>query len=202
MGLRIKIAALMGLLFSVYVAFAAVSASVSLLPEKSTVEFLAVGRPSALKIKGEGAKAEGRIEILEGNLSGELKTDLEQFQTGIKLRDRHMKEKYLETGKDGFKIAVLKLTEAKIPDGFLQNEKGVEGLPFKGSLKLHGVEKEISGVFSAKPNKEGNAIEGEAQFKIKLTDFGVAIPSFSGITVAEDVELKTRFSGAIQKDGK
>lgn len=201
MGLRINFAALINLFFGSF-AFAAVPTFVSLLPEKSTVEFLAVGRPSALKIKGEGAKAEGQLKLLEGNLSGELKTDLDQFQTGIKLRDRHMKEKYLETGKEGFKMAVLKVIEAKVPDNFLKDEKGVQNLPFKGSLKLHGVEKEIGGIYSAKPNKDGTAVEGEAQFKIKLTDFGVAIPSFSGITVAEDVELKTRFSGKIDKDGE
>lgn len=180
----------------------AVTTAISVNPEKSAVEFLATGRPSALKIKGEGGKPEGRLQVESGNLKGELKTDLDQFETGIKLRDRHMKEKYLETAKEGNKIAVLRLSEAQIPAGFLNGDKKAENLPFKGTLKLHGVEKEVSGIYSAHLSKDKSAVGGEAQFKIKLTDFGVAIPSFSGITVAEEVEIKVRFNGAFDSQSK
>lgn len=89
---------------------AAPSISVELNAEKSPVGFTAVGRPSALKIKGEGAKATGALKSAGDSLEGEISANLDVFQTGISLRDHHMKEKYLETGKPGFSSAVLKLS--------------------------------------------------------------------------------------------
>ena len=202
MVLRISFATALVFALSSLTSHAVAAVTIAVQPEKSAVEFLAIGRPSALKIKGEGAKPEGRFQIESGTLKGELKADLDQFETGIKLRDRHMKEKYLETAKEGNKSAVFKLTEAKIPDGFLDKGNKAENLPFKGNLKLHGIEREVSGIYSAGLQSEKSTVSGEAQFKIKLTDFGVAIPSFSGITVAEDVEVKVRFNGALEKQAK
>lgn len=202
MALWINLAFTLTFALTSLAARSAIVTAVSVNPEKSAVEFLATGRPSALKIKGEGGKPEGRLQVEKGQLKGELKADLDQFETGIKLRDRHMKEKYLETAKEGNKLAVLKLSEAQIPAGFLDGDKKAENLSFKGSLKFHGVEKEVSGIYSANLSKDKSAVDGEAQFKIKLTDFGVAIPSFSGITVAEDVEIKVRFNGALESQSK
>ena len=66
------------------------------------VEFLAVGQPSALKIRGKLSDEKpisGSLEVVDGSLSGTAKVKLDGFDTGIELRNRHMKEKYLETGK-------------------------------------------------------------------------------------------------------
>jgi polyisoprenoid-binding protein YceI len=150
-------------------------------------EFLAIGRPAALKIVGRGAGPTGELTLQkEGDsqlLSGEVHLDLESFDTGIGLRDKHMKETYLETGKS--KNAVLKFSQARLNDEILQ--KGGEArLP--GVLQLHGVEKPIEIQMNFSHNPDG--IKALSSFEIKISDFAIAIPSFSGIKVADLVQIK------------
>src|SRR5665213_883380 len=65
----------------------------------SKVDFLSIGRPAAIKIHGEGSRLEGKMTIQDRVASGRLIFDLDSLDTDIDLRNRHMKEKYLETGK-------------------------------------------------------------------------------------------------------
>ena len=149
-------------------------------PSSGKVSFLAVGRPSAIKIKGEGTGAEGTLKDENQVMKGEVKFDLSSMTTGIEMRDHHMKEKYLETPK--FPMATLKFTELKVPDGNASNQS------FKGVLSLKGIEKPVSGTFST--TMSGAEIKTEAAFTIKLTDFKIEIPSYLGVTVAEDVQIQ------------
>src|SRR5262249_37220642 len=48
-----------------------------------------------------------------GAVSGAVEVDLRTLQTGIGLRDRHLKEKYLETGRDNT-FATARLEEIRI----------------------------------------------------------------------------------------
>ena len=63
------------------------------------VEFLAIGKPSAIKIRGKGEKLESKLQLAGKTLTGQFVFDLTSLNTGIDTRDEHMKEKYLETGK-------------------------------------------------------------------------------------------------------
>ncbi|MEK7691205.1 MAG: hypothetical protein AAB425_09310, partial [Bdellovibrionota bacterium] len=58
---------------------------------KSKAEFRAVGRPGILKIHGEGAKPSGTLNDSEGKWSGTLRIQVDQFGTGIGMRDEHLK---------------------------------------------------------------------------------------------------------------
>jgi hypothetical protein len=49
---------------------------------------------------------------------------------------------------------------------------------------LHGKEQGVKGTYLAKDGKI------DAKFQIKLTDFGIEIPSYLGITVAETVDVQ------------
>lgn len=181
-------------------AFAAPSVTVELNAEKSPVGFTAVGRPSALKIKGDGAKATGQLKSAGDSLEGEISTNLDLFHTGIGLRDHHMKEKYLETGKPGFSSVALKIVSLKLPKDFFQKSTETKDQEFVGKLRLHGVEKDVKGVLSANYKAEQNDISGVANFKVVLTDFGIDVPKFSGITVAEDVSVEVQYDGSVKKD--
>jgi polyisoprenoid-binding protein YceI len=158
-----------------------------LLPAQGSSEFRAVGRPSAIKIVGHGQGPSGDFNwTKEGTdyvITGESLLDLDTLDTGISLRDQHMKEKYLETGK--IKTANLKLKEIRVSSDLIH-----QGGEFKtpGILNLKGVEKSVEVSVSIKPNKEKLAIQ--SQFQIKLSDFSVNIPSYMGITVADLVDIK------------
>ena len=64
---------------------------------------MAIGRPAAIKILGKSKGPSGELKIQKSDqdflVNGEAIIDLDSFETGINMRDQHMKEKYLETGK-------------------------------------------------------------------------------------------------------
>ncbi len=158
---------------------------------QSKIEFLAVGRPSMLKIRGI-AKPEGEAKVLEGSLSeksgilsGKASFALSTLDTGIALRNRHMKEKYLETAK--FPNAELALTELKLPKELLSGEGEAKAVPFQGTLTVHGVPKPVSGKVDVR--RAGSTMHLSFEFGTKITGHGIELPSFMGVTVAEDVQV-------------
>ena len=108
--------------------------------EKGTndIEFVAIGRPSALKVHGRMAEDEknkksvnGTLTLAGNALSGTATFHLDALDTGIGLRTTHMKEKYLETGK--YPDSQLKFTEFKLPQGFLTKDSMAEGVAFESA---------------------------------------------------------------------
>jgi polyisoprenoid-binding protein YceI len=156
--------------------------------DKGKVEFLAIGRPSLLRIKGQGAGPTAMVKISSQQATGEFVFQLAKLATGISLRDRHMKENYLHTDK--FPIAKLSLTEASLPASWSITTPASQDIQFKGLLLLHGVEKPVTGTFKLlKGNEEKESIAVDAKFEIKISDFGIDLPSYSGITVADQVSV-------------
>lgn len=158
-----------------------------------SVEFNAVGRPSAIKIKGKGTNAKGTL-TLEGNrVSGIAIFALDSLDTGIKLRNEHMKTKYLETEK--FPEARLTLSQITLPESFKGDVAMAENVPFEGKLLLHGVEKLVKG--NASVERKGAEVTLDAVFDLKISDFAIATPGFAGITMAEDVKVIVRTTAPI-----
>ena len=168
----------------------AINATYTLKPA-GAVTFLAIGRPNAIKIKGEGGTAGGKLEVKDNAASGDLSFDLNTLKTGIDMRDRHMKEKYLETGK--FPQAKLTFASWPVPEAILKGPGEMGDVPLKAMLTLHGETKPIEG--KLKLRRRDATVSGDAEFTIKISNFGIAIPSFTGITVAEDVAVAVNFSG-------
>lgn len=152
--------------------------------QNPVVSFEAVGKPSFLKIKGEGKALKHEQKSVNENGVNLLKDtfifDLNTLNSGIDLRDEHMKEKYLKTKENPTATLVLSAADKSTLD--FQGEKEV-----KGNLTLNGKTKEVT----VKANREKNNIE--AALEVKLTDFAIEIPSWSGITVADLVKIKTTF---------
>ncbi len=148
-------------------------------PEVGKVGFKTKGWPNLVTIKGEGKGVSGSLQETAGKVSGTLTFDLTSLKTGIDLRDDHMKNNYLEV-KD-HPTAALTLKDATLPEGL----KGT--MKFTGTLKLHGVEKEVTG--EAKLDNDSGQITMSAEIPVNLSDFKIAIPSYKGITVAEKVNI-------------
>jgi polyisoprenoid-binding protein YceI len=164
------------------------STAFSLNFKNSKVEFVAVGKPAMIKIHGESTSLVGAVVEKEKNFDGQIKLDLRTLNTGIDLRDKHMKEKYLEVEK--FPEAILQVKDLA----------GIElGKDFKKtvtlSLKLHGIEKPVEVELEMKSSgaKENAKYEGTAKFSIKLSDYSVEIPTYLGIKVADSVNLTVQF---------
>lgn len=168
------------LILALIPAFAQAAIPLKALPDGS-VNFLAVGKPSALKIHGKASGPEAKLELDGAKLTGTAEFQMNKLTTGINLRDQHMKEKYLQV--DQHPKARLTLLDAAVDPAFASNLSNEGEKPFKGRLQLHGQERDVEGTYSA---KDGLV---QAKFRIKLTDFGIEIPSYLGITVAELVDV-------------
>jgi polyisoprenoid-binding protein YceI len=159
--------------------------------KNSTVKFLAIGSPSAIKIKGEKAKVDGTVKIENNKLQANLKVDLNSFETGMDMRDEHMKENYLQTEKAENKFAELIIQNLNIPAEYWKNEKELK-LDFAGDLTLHNVKRPITGTISFPPFKKNSILNTFSELKVKLSEYKIDIPSFAGITVAEDVTINVK----------
>lgn len=165
-------------------------ASDSISLDNAEVSFLVIGKPAMLKINGTSQEhPQGELKLIalkDGGFEfkGKLEFNLDSFDTGIGMRNRHMKEKYLEIKK--FQNATLSLTEARLPSTF-KDENFSGEIPFSGKLSLHGIERDVNGKANVK--KSATKLHIDAHLKLVLTDFALEIPSFKGITVANTVEV-------------
>ena len=170
------------------------SQHVVLQKQAGTVEFFAVGWPSALKIHGKGAGPEGDIVLTGDGARGSIAFDLESLETGIALRDRHLKENYLQTAR--YPKATLALSSIDLKPLPASASYKNASLPFEGVLSLHGAERPVGG--EAKLTREGSKVSAAASFTIDIREFGIDVPSYLGITVAEKVQVKVSFSGTVE----
>lgn len=162
------------------------------LSQGAKVEFNATGKPDMMSIKGTGAKAIGALESKDKTVNGEFTVNLDELTTDMDLRDEHMKEKYLETAK--YKNAVLKINQSDIAEAIpadgTWNPKNLKGL-----LTLHGVTKEVP--LNCKLTVKDGTAKGIVDFKISLPDYKIEIPSFAGITVADEVKIQVNVANKV-----
>lgn len=159
------------------------------------VEFDAIGKPSMISIKGTGGKTTGKIEFKDGIVLGEFVVNLNSFTTDMETRDEHMKENYLETKKPGFDKATLKIDQNDLSERFLPLKGKWSPKNLKGLLTLHGVTKVIP--LNADIEMDEDKARGKVKFKIKLQDYGIEIPSFAGITVADEVSAEVNINNKV-----
>ena len=115
-----------------------------------------------------------------GSVSGALRVDLQTLETGIAVRDRHMRENYLEVEK-GPEFAVATFDKIRI-------EKLAGKSTFKGTLLLHGQRQEVTGV--ADLQQRDGRIRVQAQFPIKVSAFQIPKPTYLGVGVRDEIQIK------------
>ncbi len=154
--------------------------------DSGKTEFLAVVKPTGIRINGKGAGPEGHLDLIADEtgvtMSGRIEVDLNSLDTGMALRNRHMKDNYLETSK--FPAAVLTLNEVKISKEHLRSG-GQFTIP--AQLNVRGTDQSVLVSMSLRP--EADQIRAVSSFKIKITEFGMKQPTFAGLTVTDEVEV-------------
>ena len=129
-------------------------------------------------------------------LTGEMTVELTGIDTGIALRNQHLREKYLEVAKGpGFDKAVL--SEIRLNDAEGEGFRGRTA--FSGSLLLHGVKRPVSG--TAEIRGQGAGVRVEATFPLALTDFGIEPPEYLGVGVANKVMVRVQFTATLGSAG-
>jgi len=120
--------------------------------------------------------------------AGDLKVDLRTLDTGIDLRNQHMRENYLEVGKgEGYEAAVL--SDIRLGDVDATTFQG--RTPFTGTLLLHAARKAVTG--EAEIRRDGSDVRVAANFPVRLDDFGIPPPRYLGVGVKNEVQVKTSF---------
>jgi polyisoprenoid-binding protein YceI len=119
------------------------------------------------------------------HLAGDVSMDLTTIDTGIALRNQHLKENYLEVAKgEGFNKAVL--SDLQLADVSGETFDGTTG--FTGTMLLHGVKKPVTGTVEI--HSEGTSRRARAEFPLVLTDFGVTPPEYLGVGVGTKLLVK------------
>lgn len=140
---------------------------------ESTVIFEGVGSPSFLTIEGKGGKVTGSLTMKDGKSSGTFEVNLNDFDTGIALRNEHMKKQYLET--DTYPIAKFILDPIIIPKDGKFN--------WSGNMTLHGVTKGIDG-YAEVLNKVI-----DVSFSIKMSDFKIKKAIYLGVGMDDKISI-------------
>lgn len=127
-------------------------------------------------------------------VSGKLVVDLRSLETGIGLRDEHMRERHLHTDK--FPRAYFELT-------------GLRGLPaqlagdstyaadVQGLFYIHGVRRNLDAhadVTLTSLAGGGRALKVKADFLIRLEDYDIPRPKALFLKLAEEVEVVVVFT--------
>jgi polyisoprenoid-binding protein YceI len=115
-----------------------------------------------------------------GTVAGAVKIDLKTLETGISLRDRHMRSNYLEVEK-GPQFAVATFDNIRL-------EKLDGKTNFSGTLMLHGQRKKVSGV--ADVQQRGGHLRVQAQFPIRVSEFRIPAPTYLGVGVRDEIQVK------------
>lgn len=107
----------------------------------------------------------------------DITLDLSTLATGLNLRDEHAKNKYLDVKK--FPKAVLSNIQA-------ENGKG------SGMLQIRDKKIKIDGTYTIAPDKKTVT----ADFKIKLSDYGISDINYKGVGVEDEVNVQVKINVA------
>ena len=131
----------------------------------------------------------GRSDSAATAHSGEFAVDLSTLDTGIELRNGHLRTQYLEIERGAdYRRAVLSgiQLDAPMPEGADTYKTG-----FAGTLLLHGVTRTLAG--EAELSRIAGGIHVEATFAVSLDEFEIPPPRYLGVGVRDEVDVTIDF---------
>jgi polyisoprenoid-binding protein YceI len=150
--------------------------------DPASAVFHAVG-PAGLKIDGRTAD----LAVSDDGTHVVVTVQLGNLDSGVSLRNKHMREKYLEVGK----FPTAKLTVARNALQFPAAGARAQGSA-PGTLALHGQSKPVT--FKYDVNNAGGTYKVTGTVTVNLGNFGIEEPSFLGATVKPDVSVEVTFA--------
>jgi polyisoprenoid-binding protein YceI len=115
-----------------------------------------------------------------------FEVDLNSIDTGIGLRNRHMRENYLHTDQYPYTKYTGKISESTSINGNSWQVKT------EGRIFIHGVEKPLS-VTAEISLTADHLYHVVTEFEVSLSDFDIEIPSIMFLKIDENMKLKLDF---------
>ncbi len=147
--------------------------------------FKAVG-PAGLSFEGKSQD----VKLKEEGANVVVVVKIDALVTGIELRDRHMKEKYLEMGK--YPTAKVEVEKAKL---HFPTSGAVSGT-VDGKLTLHGITHPVRISYKADGDDKRAKVDGS--MRINMKDYKIEVPSYLGVTVKPTIDVEVKL-GVVNK---
>lgn len=161
--------------------------------ENGTAKFLSVAPLN--EFEGESSTLKGLINLDNGKVDFYL--DLSTLKTGITLRDKHMKENYLETKKYPFAEFTGQLIDFNKED-LLSNTKDSLSVTAQGIFKMHGKDKtmNVNGIIVRRNDSQFML---SANFEVILSEFDIKKPSILFYELAENQSVSIALDFRLKK---
>ncbi len=161
----------------------------------------AFGAPVRVKDSGISFVAKANVGlVIEGTTSAllvsedaknvTLVVELGGLTTGVDLRDKHMRERYLEVPKFPTASLVIEKACLALP------EAGDKSGECAGAFTLHGETKGVVVKFKATVTGSGATTSVDASFSANFMDHGVEEPKYLGIKLKPTVEVRAKFTAS------
>ena len=115
-----------------------------------------------------------------------FEVELKSLDTGIGLRNRHMRENYLETEKYPYARYRGKIARVK------SSPSGGFVIVSEGDFEVHGVTRAVT-IFG-EVTGDGNVYHVVSKFNIKLPDSKIDVPSLMFLKINEIIKLELEFN--------
>jgi polyisoprenoid-binding protein YceI len=143
------------------------------------------------------------LDDIKGSAKARFEVDLTTLKTGIEMRDNHMRDNFLETGK--YPKAIFELTKVdSTSQNRLENQKQVT-LTMQGNFTVHGTTKPItipatityySESDQTKARAEGDLMHIAVNFDMLLGDYGIKRPQMLFMKLDETQKINIDMIGS------
>jgi polyisoprenoid-binding protein YceI len=127
-----------------------------------------ISKAPLLEFEGKSSNLTGMVNAASDSV--DFYIDLNTLDTGIELRNRHMRESYLETDK--FPFAEF---TGKFSPSLNLSAASVQQVTAFGTFTIHGVKKEVQ-IRGTLQVVNPQQLVLQAEWLIKLSDFNIKIP--------------------------
>lgn len=151
---------------------------------KNRVEFHSKATLESFSGKAKGITAVFDIDPTTlHSTKGRVTVDLRSLDTGIDLRNKHMRENHLHT--DSFPNAVFELDSVA---GAGTSAIAPTIVTIHGAMTIHGTTRVVSAPATI-TGLGSDAVRVQAEFPLKITEYGVPRPEFLFLKLAEEVRI-------------
>lgn len=152
-----------------------------------------ISRAPIEDFEGVTEKIDGYVVLPEGGLAGPLgqnteflfEVDLASLDTGIGLRNRHMRDNYLETDEHPYATYNGRIARA---------ERAGAGyrLSVTGQMEIHGISRSLD--MPCEATQEGQGYRVRCAWSVLLSDYDIEIPRLMFLKINEEIRLEVDFA--------